>query len=415
MEILNEPTALLQNTSQNSGKLSDSQDKSHLSLASMNISTVVQSNNEVVIISDDGLVFRSDGNCSMLQSLSQLNSYYIKKADMCCIEENESFSVLLLTGDGKLLRLIKEDRREGNTHRQIIIHNEVIALENKPKMDYVHFKLEPIEHFFFHEGKSISDVVIKDVKFGKKHGIIMSDDGKCFSFGFNYFGCLGHDYYTKVIDVFNTEDSQSGTISYSARPYFIQTLSKVTVKQISVGDYHTLCVTDDGRVFSFGRNNYGQLGTGDLIDRYYASPVTKLMKIKVEKSACGSHFSLVLSEDGTVFGFGSSQYICQPAGTECTSPMLIHGFGDAPIEAIHCGRLFSIAVTKNKDIFIWGEYQQGRLLLEPISLTGLLPSDQTLCNISCCKQFLFIQCKFVETAVHLIFQHVTHYPRKKSC
>ena len=39
---------------------------------------------------------------------------------------------------------------------------------------------------------------------------------------------------------------------------------------VSSHDYHTLCVDSNGNVFSFGRNEYGQLGHGDeefLVDQ----------------------------------------------------------------------------------------------------------------------------------------------------
>lgn len=43
------------------------------------------------------------------------------------------------------------------------------------------------------------------------------------------------------------------------------------VHQVSCGAHHTLCLSEDGRVFSFGWNRFGQLGLGDTMDR--KSPV----------------------------------------------------------------------------------------------------------------------------------------------
>merc|ERR1712232_604458 len=42
------------------------------------------------------------------------------------------------------------------------------------------------------------------------------------------------------------------------------------IKSVSVGTQHTVCLDHDGNVFSFGKNEYGQLGIGidDTEDTY---------------------------------------------------------------------------------------------------------------------------------------------------
>jgi RCC1 and BTB domain-containing protein len=39
-------------------------------------------------------------------------------------------------------------------------------------------------------------------------------------------------------------------------------LDRAVVPQLSCGYHHTAIVTEDGAVYSFGRNDYGQLGLG---------------------------------------------------------------------------------------------------------------------------------------------------------
>jgi alpha-tubulin suppressor-like RCC1 family protein len=39
-------------------------------------------------------------------------------------------------------------------------------------------------------------------------------------------------------------------------------LNKHRVKQVALGRWHTLCLTYGGKVFTWGRNNRGQLGRG---------------------------------------------------------------------------------------------------------------------------------------------------------
>lgn len=46
-------------------------------------------------------------------------------------------------------------------------------------------------------------------------------------------------------------------------PTCISSLSGIKVERVAAGLWHTVCVTVDGRVYSFGGNQFGQLGTGD--------------------------------------------------------------------------------------------------------------------------------------------------------
>lgn len=39
-------------------------------------------------------------------------------------------------------------------------------------------------------------------------------------------------------------------------------MEESVIEGIAAGLWHTLCVTADGRVYSFGGNQFGQLGTG---------------------------------------------------------------------------------------------------------------------------------------------------------
>ena len=45
-------------------------------------------------------------------------------------------------------------------------------------------------------------------------------------------------------------------------PKAIAGLSGRSVRQVSCGDTHTCAITDEGALFSFGRNQNGQLGLG---------------------------------------------------------------------------------------------------------------------------------------------------------
>jgi len=78
------------------------------------------------------------------------------------------------------------------------------------------------------------------------------------------------------------------------------------VKQIAVGDYHTLYLTNDGKVKASGFNNYGQLGFGDNDKRNLPTEIPNLENVVA--IAAGANFSVFLLGDKTVKVCGFNPY-----------------------------------------------------------------------------------------------------------
>jgi alpha-tubulin suppressor-like RCC1 family protein len=75
------------------------------------------------------------------------------------------------------------------------------------------------------------------------------------------------------------------------------------VKAISCGFRHALALTESGCVYSWGYNRFGQLGVGD--NEYREIPTLVLLNdIIIEKISCGENHSLLLSRDGDIYAFG---------------------------------------------------------------------------------------------------------------
>ena len=52
------------------------------------------------------------------------------------------------------------------------------------------------------------------------------------------------------------------TLQKVYEPQLVLPLRGHSVTRVAAGCYHTLCATAAGKLFVFGRNNHGQLGTG---------------------------------------------------------------------------------------------------------------------------------------------------------
>lgn len=88
-------------------------------------------------------------------------------------------------------------------------------------------------------------------------------------------------------------------------PQHIHLPSSSPVVQIACGMHHTVVLTLAGEVFTFGSNQYGQLGTGDL--QPHVGPVEVKVYGMISQIAAGSNHSVLLTVKGVVYTFGNHQ------------------------------------------------------------------------------------------------------------
>ncbi|KAI9192315.1 hypothetical protein LWI28_021086 [Acer negundo] len=93
---------------------------------------------------------------------------------------------------------------------------------------------------------------------------------------------------------------------------------------IAAGEAHTLALSGDGSVYSWGRGMFGRLGTGSESDELFPVRIKLENSGKVEDErlkfvgiAAGSYHSLALTDDGSVWSWGynicilrTGYYIC---------------------------------------------------------------------------------------------------------
>ncbi len=91
----------------------------------------------------------------------------------------------------------------------------------------------------------------------------------------------------------------------------INVLLSKKITQISCGDYHSAALADTGEVFSWGgggQYNRGQCGHGDLKEIESPKRIEFFKNKKVNKVVCGGYHTIVLLEEGNLFGFGKGTY-----------------------------------------------------------------------------------------------------------
>jgi alpha-tubulin suppressor-like RCC1 family protein len=101
------------------------------------------------------------------------------------------------------------------------------------------------------------------------------------------------------------ELAKSGGRLDRLQPMISTKLWSVRVSQLSAGYAHTVLATECGRVYTFGRGNVGQLGTGAVAE-HVTTP--HLVDVPAARGvAAGMQHTLVVTRRDTLIGFGDAK------------------------------------------------------------------------------------------------------------
>jgi alpha-tubulin suppressor-like RCC1 family protein len=159
------------------------------------------------------------------------------------------------------------------------------------------------------------------------------------------------------------------------------TLSASTTPTVSGGGYHSLALKSDGMVWSWGRNNYGQLGNGKRSKKN--TPILVKNLNDVIAIAGGTWHSLALKQDGTVWAWGRNDYGQLGDGTFRNKKTPVEVKDLADVVAIAGGHLHSLALKSDGTVWAWGSNWGGQLGNETVATVSNIPVQvNSLQNIS---------------------------------
>jgi alpha-tubulin suppressor-like RCC1 family protein len=146
-------------------------------------------------------------------------------------------------------------------------------------------------------------------------------------------------------------------------------LAGKTITQISAGDFFCLALDSDGKVYSWGNNSSGNLGDGSMVNR--AAPVAvDISGVLSGKVVCsisaGLEHALALTMDGVIaaWGQGGQGSLGNGNVADQSSPVAVVTSGvlaSKTITAVSAGRLHSLALSSDGRVFTWGSDLYGRL------------------------------------------------------
>jgi len=146
----------------------------------------------------------------------------------------------------------------------------------------------------------------------------------------------------------------------------------VTLKSISAGNAFTLAVSTDGQVYSWGTGLDGRLGVGNTRNfrnpQKVVFPSNDSAQIKAAHVAAGKAHGLALTATGQIYSWGCNTKGQLGLGSEEDqfTPSLVSKL--TGVKRIAAGESHSVALTDKGVMFAWGDGESGQLGLPNVTI-----------------------------------------------
>lgn len=259
-------------------------------------------------------------------------------------------------------------------------------LEDLPK-DQDGYPYEPTAGLI----KAFARMKICEIAGGDGHTAAVTVHGKLYSWGASACGQLGHS---------DTEHMPKDVEGYPYQPVplLVSGLQDVFIVQIACGDAHTVALSREGSLFSWGGGGCGQLGHSETSKMpkdedgcpYQLTPrvVDHLRPHFVSTIACGKAHTIAVSDRGRMFTWGAGA--CGQLGHPDTSsfpsdedgypfqpvPREVERLADHKVIATACGDVHTLALTEIGYVFSFGGGSYGQLGVKDVKA---MPTDADNC------------------------------------
>lgn len=97
---------------------------------------------------------------------------------------------------------------------------------------------------------------------------------------------------------------KSGTTE-KAFPCLLSSLEKENIRTLACGRLHTIAISTNGDIYSWGSSSLGQCGHNSTLNVQVPTQIEAMKGINCREVACGDSHTIVLTDTGKLFGFGN--------------------------------------------------------------------------------------------------------------
>jgi alpha-tubulin suppressor-like RCC1 family protein len=189
---------------------------------------------------------------------------------------------------------------------------------------------------------------INDLNFGYNHYIARTASNKVYSWGNNYLGQLGNSREDNDLNVYN-------------KPELNALLSGLEINAIECGWHHSLALTKNSEVYAWGWNRFGQIGNGCYDNQLTPIKVEGLRNQRVIMISCGFYHSMALTESGRVFSWGDNEYgqLGFVYKESSNVPQMIEL--NVSVIKVSCGTNHTLLLSKDGNIYAFGDNHCGQI------------------------------------------------------
>ncbi|MCC8169734.1 MAG: hypothetical protein LIO59_05140 [Oscillospiraceae bacterium] len=215
------------------------------------------------------------------------------------------------------------------------------------------------------------DMKIMQIAGGGWNMLALDEEGTLWSWGSNGFGQLG----VKALDI------GTGTKSALFTPAPVDVLPEgIKIKSFAVGGQHVAVLDENGEVWTYGWNQYGQLGNANAktgLNAYEKIAVKVDGLHGITKVSASYYHTMVMDEAGNIYAWGSNQYgqlgndtiptgPNNPAAMSAV-PVPVTGLDGAKAADIGAGYEHSVILDKDGNIWSWGYNLYGQVGVPNVS------------------------------------------------
>mmetsp|Transcript_15912 Transcript_15912/g.25810 ORF Transcript_15912/g.25810 Transcript_15912/m.25810 type:complete len:606 (+) Transcript_15912:105-1922(+) len=188
---------------------------------------------------------------------------------------------------------------------------------------------------------------VSQIACGSRHTAIITSSGAIYTWGDKENGVAGH----------------GDTEGHQYTPKLLEKLAGKRVVQLSACGFHTGCLTADGELYTWGEGKFGRLGHGAERNCHSPRLVETLLGKKPRQVSCGGFHTAVVTEDGRLYTFGGGEHgqLGHNDRVNKVKPTLVQALEGYFVSQITCGWSHSVALTNKGRIFTWGNGDHGKL------------------------------------------------------